>query len=105
MRAFGRDLIRGGHYGQRSCEPHLKAEHMAAPTNAAYVKKALANSEPPHMALFCRANRTERCPVSGVRQPCRRNPETAEVDPTRTLGRAVVGQLIALSHSPPLAMC
>src|SRR3954447_156953 len=44
MRAFGRDLIRGGHYGQRSCEPHLKAEHMAAPTNAAYVKKALANS-------------------------------------------------------------
>src|SRR4051794_32449402 len=41
MRAFGRDLIRGGHYGQRSCEPHLKAEHMAAPTNAAYVKKAL----------------------------------------------------------------
>jgi hypothetical protein len=46
MRAFDRDLIRGGHYGQRSCEPHLKAEHMAAPTNAAYVKKALANSEP-----------------------------------------------------------
>ena len=37
---------RGGHYGQRSCEPHLKAEHMAAPTNAANVKKALANSEP-----------------------------------------------------------
>ena len=24
----------------------LKAEHMAAPTNAAYVKKILANSEP-----------------------------------------------------------
>ena len=46
MRAIDRDLIRGGHYGQRSCEPHLKAEHMAAPTNAAYVKKALANSEP-----------------------------------------------------------
>src|ERR1700704_1884317 len=35
MRAFGRDLIRGGHCGQRSCEPHLKAEHMAGPTNAA----------------------------------------------------------------------
>src|SRR5436309_16143271 len=46
MRGFDRDLIRGGHYGQRSCEPHLKAEHMAAPTNAANVKKALANSEP-----------------------------------------------------------
>jgi hypothetical protein len=33
MRGFDRDLIRGGHYGQRSCEPHLKAEHMAAPTS------------------------------------------------------------------------
>jgi hypothetical protein len=46
MRAFDRDLIRGGHYGQRSCEPHLQAEHMAAPTNAANVKKVLANPEP-----------------------------------------------------------
>jgi len=46
MRVVDRDLIRGGHYGQRSCEPHLQAEHMAAPTNAAYVKKVLANSEP-----------------------------------------------------------
>jgi hypothetical protein len=44
MRAFDRDLIRGGHYGQRSCEPHQQAEHMAAPTNAAFVKKVLANS-------------------------------------------------------------
>jgi len=32
MREIDRDLIRGGHYGQRSCEPHSKAEHMAAPT-------------------------------------------------------------------------
>ena len=67
MRPFDRDLIRGGHYGQRSCEPHLKAEHMAAPTNPAYVKKALASSEPSthgtwqtsemsehHRALRCR---------------------------------------------------
>jgi hypothetical protein len=46
MRVVGRDLIRGGHYGQRSSEPHLQAEHMAAPTNAANVKKALANPEP-----------------------------------------------------------
>jgi len=46
MRPIDRDLIRGGHYGQRSCEPHAKAEHMAAPTNAAFVKKTLANSEP-----------------------------------------------------------
>ena len=46
MRGFDRDLIRGGHYGQRSCKPHLQAEHMAAPTNAANAKKVLANSEP-----------------------------------------------------------
>jgi hypothetical protein len=46
MRVVGRDLIRGGHYGQRSCEPHQKAEHMAAPTNAAKREKALANTEP-----------------------------------------------------------
>jgi hypothetical protein len=46
MRAIDRDLIRGGHYGQRPDVPRLKAEHMAAPTNAANVKKALANSEP-----------------------------------------------------------
>jgi hypothetical protein len=46
MRGFDRDLIRGGHYGQRSREPHQQAEHMVAPTTAAHVKKALANAEP-----------------------------------------------------------
>ena len=46
MRPFDRDLIRGRHYGQRSRVPRSKAEHMAAPTNAAFVKKALANSGP-----------------------------------------------------------
>ena len=46
MRAIDRDLIRAGHYGQRPRVPHSQAEHMAAPTNAASVKKALANSEP-----------------------------------------------------------
>jgi len=46
MRASERDLIRGGHYGQRPRVLHSKAEHMAAPTNAANVKKVLANSGP-----------------------------------------------------------
>src|SRR5215471_3244663 len=45
MRAFDRDLIRGGHYGQRSCEPRSKAEHMAAPTKLCDVKILLANPE------------------------------------------------------------
>src|SRR6516162_8076618 len=46
MRAIDRDLIRGGHYGQRSCEPHQQAEHMAAPTKRCDVKIPLANPEP-----------------------------------------------------------
>jgi hypothetical protein len=46
MRVIDRDLIRGGHYGQRSCEPRKQAEHMGAPTKSASVKKVLANSEP-----------------------------------------------------------
>jgi hypothetical protein len=46
MRPFDRDLIRGGHYGQRSCEPHKQAEHMAAPDQACDVKILLANPEP-----------------------------------------------------------
>jgi hypothetical protein len=46
MRPFDRDLIRGEHYGQRSCVPHLQAEHMAVPTTPANVKILLANSEP-----------------------------------------------------------
>ena len=46
MRAIDWDLIRGGHYGQRPRVPRSKAEHTAAPTNAADVKKVLANSEP-----------------------------------------------------------
>jgi len=59
MRGFDRDLIHGGHYGQRSSEPHLQAEHMAAPTNAAYVKKVLANPEPSTHGTFetCRLRR------------------------------------------------
>ena len=45
VRAFDRDLIRGRHYGQRSCEPHQQAEHMAAPIGLD-VQKVLANTEP-----------------------------------------------------------
>jgi hypothetical protein len=65
MRAFDRDLIRGGHYGQRSCEPHLQAEHMAAPTNAANVKKVLANSEPSTHGTFrtCRGGVCTENPI------------------------------------------
>ena len=93
MRAFDRDLIRGGHYGQRSCEPHLKAEHMAAPTNAANVKKALANSEPStHGTLLPRAN-AAACPQLAepdVRPP-RRESGFDVVDGARSQQRGAVG--------------
>jgi hypothetical protein len=45
MRGVDRDPIREGHYGQRPCEPHSKAGHMAASTNAA-AATILDNPEP-----------------------------------------------------------
>src|SRR5271170_8378184 len=46
MRAFDRDLIRGGHYGQRSCEPHQTGRTHGCTDQACNVKILLANSEP-----------------------------------------------------------
>jgi hypothetical protein len=43
MRGFDRDLIRGEHYGQRSCEPHKTHGCTDQPAG---VKKVLANPEP-----------------------------------------------------------
>jgi hypothetical protein len=60
MRVFDRDLIRGGHYGQRPRVPRSKAEHMAAPTNAALVKKTLANPEPSTHGPFCQFAAAQR---------------------------------------------
>ena len=58
MRLVDRDLIRGGHYGQQSCEPHQKAEHMAAPTNAA---KCEESSCQPGAAHTCGGFRLPGC--------------------------------------------
>ena len=58
MRGYDRDLIRGGHYGQRSCEPRLKAEHMAAATKPCDVKILLANPEPSRTGLTQERKRT-----------------------------------------------
>ena len=68
MRANDRDLIRGGHYGQRSSEPHSKAEHMAAPTKAANGKKVLANPEPSHMAHSGKLRHRNILSVNGPKQ-------------------------------------
>jgi len=60
MRVIDRDLIRGGHYGQRSCEPRKQAEHMAATDPGCYVKILLANSE-----LSGHVERAVECLLSG----------------------------------------
>ena len=67
MQAFDWDLIRGAHYGQRSCEPRIQAEHMAAPTNPAYVK-ALANRA---------ADIADVCACLSIRTNC----ERGRIDP------------------------
>jgi hypothetical protein len=46
MRVSDRDLIRGEHYGQRSCEPHSKAGTHGCTDQACDVKILLANLEP-----------------------------------------------------------
>jgi hypothetical protein len=54
VRGIDRDLIRGGHYGQRSYEPHTKAEHMALMSQGcAVAKKSLPTRSRPHMAQGC----------------------------------------------------
>src|ERR1700720_2438036 len=69
MRAFGRDLIRGGHYGQRSCEPRQQAEHMAAPTNAAKREKSscqLGAVQTTHNVRLASAMRVPAKPVDAT---------------------------------------
>src|SRR5580700_6952464 len=84
MREIDRDLIRGEHYGQRSCEPHSKAEHMAAPTNAALVKKPLPTRSRPHMALTRRTKTADQCLLFGVKQTWCRHRGMSVFDPERT---------------------
>jgi len=81
MRAFDRDLIREGHYGQRSCEPHTKAVHMAAPTRLRRAKSSCQQGAVPHRAP-CR-------PPSLERQPSRLSGGTAEAA-ERICGQAAV---------------
>jgi hypothetical protein len=77
MRAFDRDLIRGGHYGQRSCEPRNQAEHMAAPTNAATVGSPLPTGSRPHMA----PHRMALCVIQTVRSAPKKARKLGELPP------------------------
>src|ERR1700734_716902 len=93
MRVFGRDPIRGGHYGQRSCEPHQKAEHMAAPTKPA--KREKSSCQPGAVHTWHEPDQP-RCPQFGrFRGESGRRPNSpiwsrmpeAEVGPSPTVAR------------------
>jgi hypothetical protein len=101
MREFDRDLIRGGHYGQRSCEPHLQAEHMAAPTNAANVKKILANPEPSTHGTFGTCRPTPRMAVHRGRPEVIGARSNAAFDPNRNWRRLTQGGQTEESDSGP----
>jgi hypothetical protein len=85
MRGFDRDLIRGKHYGQRSCEPHLKAEHMAAPTKSATRRFFLPTRSRPHMAQGRHFTVEFQCPLLGVKRTLVSHSAMSAFDPKRTL--------------------
>jgi hypothetical protein len=47
MRAFDRDLIRGGHYGQRSCESASLARRLPPPFSDPMIEKLWTVAEIP----------------------------------------------------------
>jgi hypothetical protein len=87
MRGFDRDLIRAKHYGQRSCEPHLKAEHMAAPTKSATRRFFLPTRSRPHMAQSGHADRGNECLLLGVKRKSRGRASMSAFDRKRTRSR------------------
>jgi hypothetical protein len=65
--------------------PHSKAEHMAAPTNAANVKKALANSAPStHGPRRTFLNWRSMSAFGGKARTCRNQSKMSAYDPKRT---------------------
>src|SRR5258707_8914970 len=92
MRVYDRDLIRGGHYGQRSCEPHLQAEHMAAPTNAA------KREETSDIRGTGRSWQTSREACGEIAKPCR---ETAPPRQSIIHGIQVLTFVITIAISTP----
>jgi hypothetical protein len=66
LRAFDRDPIRGGHYGQRSCVPRKTGRTHGCPDQRSKVKILLANPEPSTHWAQSRDHRWHsQCPLSG----------------------------------------
>src|SRR4029077_12643420 len=94
MRASDRDLIRGGHYGQRSCEPRKQAEHMAAPTQLQTCRKPLPTGSRPHMAHMRPAIPASRGPVLGPYRTFVHRSAMSHFDPEQTCGKAQLNHAI-----------
>src|SRR5262250_2111386 len=92
MRGFDRDLIRGKHYGQRSCEPHLKAEHMAAPTKSATRRFFLPTRSRPHMAQGRHFTVEFQCPLLGVQRTSMDANPMSDIGSSRLLLRKLIIQ-------------
>ena len=89
MRLVDRDLIRGGHYGQRSCEPQSTGRtHGCSDQCLRLVKKTLANSEPFHtwpLSSFTALQKCGRYRInSGQTAPSCSTTGSAAFDPQRT---------------------
>jgi len=98
MREIDRDLIRGEHYGQRSCEPHKQAEHMAAPTKSATWRFFLPTRSRPHMAQSGHPSRAQPCPLLGVKRTSQIKAAMSAFDPKRTLRFTIAA--VQLSPEP-----
>src|SRR5689334_9664903 len=84
MRGFDRDLIRGKHYGPRSCEPHLKGRTHGCTDQVCYAKILLANPEPSTHGTKPQSghrDRAEPCPLSGVKRTSNKLPKMSAFDP------------------------
>src|SRR3954470_5456369 len=93
--AFDRDLIRGGHYGQRPCVPHKKAEYMAAPTNAASedspCQPGAVHTWPQAKERLNRRDVRRRGPLTvSFLTHCRRRPDSQLSDNTRIATRSII---------------
>jgi hypothetical protein len=95
MRAFDRDLIRGGHYGQRPRVPRWKAEHMAAPTNVANEESSCQLGAVHTWPLEDICLRCSDCPLKEAKRTRHFAAQMSANDPKRTLGNRPPPQSIS----------
>jgi hypothetical protein len=103
-----RDLIRVRHYGQRSCERHQQAGHIAAPTSGATSRFSLPIRSRPHMALKKDAPIPRDVQRAGrmLRHPSRflRNPAYQSASPPRRCYSPPDRQMAGATNSRKLCL-